>query len=131
MLRFLVPKLSVVASLAICLALIAPAANADELDVLRLSPESREALMKYLDETPCDCGCGMTVSQCLHEDPVCEASPRMARDALARFRAQEPEPQASPVTHHEHGEGHHHEHHKENKAPDASSADAPRGKTGA
>ena len=34
--------------------------------------------------TACDCGCGMTVLKCLHDDQSCARSPQIAREILGR-----------------------------------------------
>ena len=63
---------------------------ADDLQVLRMSLEQRQALHDHLESTPCDCGCGMTVGECLRDDPACPVSPEMARNAIAQLLNPEP-----------------------------------------
>lgn len=65
------------------------ASNADELTILRMSPEQRDGLLSYLDKNMCSCGCGMKIGQCLHEDPQCGVSPEMAREAITAFSSME------------------------------------------
>ena len=55
---------------------------ADDLTLLRLSSEQRNQLFSRLESSPCTCGCGMTVGQCLREDPNCPVSPEIARSMV-------------------------------------------------
>lgn len=71
--------------LLLSLAVLSGVCSADDLALLRLGLEQRQQLDHYLENTACECGCGMTVGYCLREDPACETSPRMAREALNRL----------------------------------------------
>lgn len=45
--------------------------------------ELLQTVRRDLAATDCDCGCGMTVLECLHDDPSCDRSPQIARQVLA------------------------------------------------
>jgi protein-disulfide isomerase len=57
------------------------------VDLTGLTEEQRDLALRVLNESPCDCGCGMTVAQCRVEDQSCPRSPGLARaivDAVRR-----------------------------------------------
>lgn len=56
---------------------------APTLAVATTPDELLETLTESLAAVGCDCGCGMTVLECLHDDPSCRRSPEMARQILA------------------------------------------------
>ena len=62
-------------------------AEDSDMTILRMSPAHRQNLFSHLDNTPCPCGCGMSVAQCLHEDPFCEEAPKVAKNAIQQFKA--------------------------------------------
>ncbi len=86
---------------------------ADDISVLRLSQEQRAQLYDYLDNNMCTCGCGMTISQCLHDDPTCPVSPKLARAAVAQLLNQE-SGLSSSVHQHQH------QHNEQASAPEGS-----------
>ena len=56
-----------------------------DLEFLRLDSERQAQVQKELHSTPCTCGCGMSVGQCLVEDQSCPVSPELARSIIARI----------------------------------------------
>ncbi len=62
--------------------LLVHSAYGDDLAVLRMSQAQQHQLFSHLENTACDCGCGMTVGQCLRDDPSCPVSPELARQAI-------------------------------------------------
>ena len=52
-----------------------------------LSPSELVALGETLGEQMRDCGCELTVAECLIDDPSCETSQALARDAIAELIA--------------------------------------------
>ena len=61
------------------------AASAQTLE--DLSPSELVALGVTLAGQMCDCGCGLTVAMCLIDDPTCETSKALSRDAMAKLIA--------------------------------------------
>jgi len=55
---------------------------ADDMSVLRLDAVQRAKLFNYLETNLCSCGCDMSISGCLHDDPSCTVSPALARTAI-------------------------------------------------
>jgi len=56
---------------------------APTLAIATTPDEFLETLTESLAAVDYDCGCGMTVLECLHDDPSCRRSPEMARQILA------------------------------------------------
>lgn len=51
-----------------------------------LEPETREEYARSLAADCCDCGCDLTVHECLAGDQKCARSAQMARERLQRLR---------------------------------------------
>ncbi|MBI4481013.1 MAG: redoxin domain-containing protein [Acidobacteria bacterium] len=61
--------------------LLSNAKNATEypgVDLSKLNGEQKKAAQRQLNEQQCNCGCGLTVAQCLVNDTSCEVSKEMA-----------------------------------------------------
>jgi hypothetical protein len=65
----------------------AAAPTLNGVDFTGLSGEQIAAAMKLLGETRCNCGCGMTLSECRVKDPNCGRSLPLARSVVADFKA--------------------------------------------
>src|SRR5215469_85239 len=69
------------------------AALADELpdvDMKRLTPEQKKAVLKRMNSEDCDCGCRLTLAQCRINDTACPRSKQIAAElveALATTKA--------------------------------------------
>src|SRR5262249_6435838 len=49
-----------------------------------LTPAQRVAVLKFYNETPCDCGCPHgSFAKCKKEDPNCPRAPKVLEDAIA------------------------------------------------
>jgi hypothetical protein len=64
----------------------AQATDVPGLKLETLTPVQRVAALKLLNETRCDCGCGLTVAQCRINDPTCGVSLPMAEKIVAEVR---------------------------------------------
>jgi len=58
------------------------------VDLSALSPARQMDALKQLNTAKCTCGCGLTVAQCLVDDPNCGTSPAIARAIMTRITAQ-------------------------------------------
>ena len=100
-------------ALALAVALVGPAATADDaqkldedararaggiarpyrdpnvpgVDLSGLSGTDVRRLIQILRSEPCPCGCGMNLLQCRREDPDCPTSPGLARSVASALRA--------------------------------------------
>ncbi|MEO6222385.1 MAG: hypothetical protein ABIP90_03985, partial [Vicinamibacterales bacterium] len=50
-----------------------------------LSAATQMEALKQLNTEKCTCGCGLTVAQCLVDDPSCGTSPTIAKVVMARI----------------------------------------------
>lgn len=57
------------------------------VDLSGLSPANQVEALKQLNSEKCTCGCGLTVAQCLVDDPSCGTSPSIAAAIMTRIRA--------------------------------------------
>jgi thiol-disulfide isomerase/thioredoxin len=57
----------------------AQATDVPGLELGKLKPEQRTAVLKRLNGEPCTCGCGLTLAQCRINDPSCEVSLPIAK----------------------------------------------------
>ncbi len=57
------------------------------VDLSGLSPANQVEALKQLNSEKCTCGCGLTVAQCLVDDPSCGTSPSVASAIMTRIRA--------------------------------------------
>ena len=64
----------------------AQATDVPGLKLETLTPAQKVAALKQLNETKCDCGCGLTVAQCRINDPTCGVSLPMAEKIVAEVR---------------------------------------------
>jgi hypothetical protein len=55
------------------------------VNVSSLTLAEKQAFAQVLGLSPCTCGCGMTIIECLHQDPNCNVSPALAQTQLATF----------------------------------------------
>ncbi len=53
--------------------------NLKRFDISYLTTEQQHQVMQVLNTENCTCGCGMTITNCLRDDPTCETSPQLAR----------------------------------------------------
>ena len=67
------------------------------VDLSKLSPEGREAVIRLLNQRSCDCGCRMTLAQCRIVDSACPRSLRQAAEAVAKIAAESGNRQADPL----------------------------------
>lgn len=58
------------------------------VDLSTLSSARQMEALKQLNTEKCTCGCGLTVAQCLVDDPNCGTSPTIAKSIMARVKAQ-------------------------------------------
>jgi len=56
------------------------------VDLSGLSDADRIEALKRLNTEKCTCGCGLTVAQCLVDDPTCGTSPTIAAQIMAGIR---------------------------------------------
>jgi thiol-disulfide isomerase/thioredoxin len=56
------------------------------VDLSGLSDADRIEALKRLNTEKCTCGCGLTVAQCLVDDPTCGTSPTIAAQIMATIR---------------------------------------------
>jgi len=66
------------------------------VDLSKLSPEGREAVIRLLNQRSCDCGCRMTLAQCRIVDSACPRSLQQAAEAVAKIAAEPGNRQADP-----------------------------------
>ena len=52
------------------------------VDMSSLTPEQRRQALKLLQESLCDCSCGMTIAVCRVDDPGCGRSPELAASVI-------------------------------------------------
>jgi thiol-disulfide isomerase/thioredoxin len=64
----------------------AQATDVPGLKLETLTPAQRVVALKLLNETKCECGCGLTVAQCRINDPTCASSLPMAEKIVADVR---------------------------------------------
>jgi thiol-disulfide isomerase/thioredoxin len=64
----------------------AQATDVPGLKLETLTPAQRVVALKLLNETKCECGCGLTVAQCRINDPSCGSSLPMAEKIVAEAR---------------------------------------------
>jgi len=57
------------------------------VDLSALSSASQIEALKQLNTEKCTCGCGLTVAQCLVDDPNCTISPGIAKGIMAKIKA--------------------------------------------
>jgi len=57
------------------------------LDFTGLSPEQTRTATQILNETRCNCGCGMTLAECRTKDPNCSRSLSVSRGLLDDLKA--------------------------------------------
>lgn len=55
------------------------------VDLAGLSSAGQMEALKQLNTEKCTCGCGLTVAQCLVDDPNCAISPKIAKAVMARI----------------------------------------------
>ena len=56
------------------------------VDLSTLPPAKHIEALKQLNTEKCTCGCGLTVAQCLVDDPNCGTSPTIAKAIMARIK---------------------------------------------
>ncbi len=56
------------------------------LDFSGLTPEQTAAATQILNETRCNCNCGMTLAECRVKDPGCSRSLSLARGVIQDFK---------------------------------------------
>lgn len=49
-----------------------------------LPAEAKSRTLRYLNMTPCSCGCVQSIMACLLQNPQCKISPQLMKQALAR-----------------------------------------------
>ena len=64
----------------------APAQPLNGLDFSGLTPEQTAAATQLLNETRCNCNCGMTLAECRVKDPGCSRSLSLARGVIQDFK---------------------------------------------
>ncbi|HEY6292058.1 MAG TPA: redoxin domain-containing protein [Terriglobia bacterium] len=55
------------------------------IDITKLSAAELTTFEKQLADTPCTCGCKLTLLRCRREDSACGVSRKLAREALKQF----------------------------------------------
>ena len=63
------------------------------LDLTKLTPAQKKAVIRRLNEESCNCGCKMTLAQCRINDSGCEASLGLAQKVIQTASKSEPVPQ--------------------------------------
>jgi len=56
------------------------------VDLSTLSSATQMEALKQLNTEKCTCGCGLTVAQCLVDDPSCGTSPAIAKALMTRIK---------------------------------------------
>jgi hypothetical protein len=57
------------------------------IDLARLTPDARAAVLQALNTEHCTCGCGLTVAQCRIDDESCTVSLPLAQDLVKKIVA--------------------------------------------
>jgi len=65
----------------------APAQPLNGLDFTGLSPEQTRTATQILNETRCNCGCGMTLAECRTKDPNCSRSLSVSRALIQDLKS--------------------------------------------
>ncbi len=65
----------------VCALLLAYLGHA-QIDISYLTQEQQERIVAALTTQNCTCGCGMTIAECLSDDPSCEVSPVLAKKII-------------------------------------------------
>lgn len=65
------------------------------LDLSKLTPGQKKAVIRRLNEEKCDCNCDMTLAQCRINDSGCEANLGLARHVVGAISGNPPRPPAS------------------------------------
>jgi hypothetical protein len=55
---------------------------------------AKERALQLLNGNSCDCGCGMTIAQCVVKDEKCTRSPQLAKPVVDAIRAGKTDQQA-------------------------------------
>ncbi len=58
------------------------------VDLVKLTPERRVAVLQKLNAEPCTCGCDLTVAKCRVDDPTCGISLPLARTIVKQIAEQ-------------------------------------------
>jgi thiol-disulfide isomerase/thioredoxin len=58
------------------------------VDLSKLAPGQKEAVLRLLNERKCSCACRMTLAQCRITDSICVASLRQAADVVAKISSE-------------------------------------------
>jgi protein-disulfide isomerase len=61
-------------------------ADVPNVDWKGLDRSGRKRATQVMNQTPCVCGCGMTVARCRRDDPTCPRSPGMAANIIAAVK---------------------------------------------
>lgn len=64
------------------------------VDLSGLDAVAKERALQILNGNSCDCGCGMTIAQCLVKDQKCNRSPQLAKPVVDAIRAGKTDQQA-------------------------------------
>ncbi len=54
----------------------------NDINIFRMSKSQQNQLFSSLENSACTCGCGMTIGQCLRDDPTCPVSPELAQNTI-------------------------------------------------